>query len=180
MRFAQTQVCPAFLNLQIIAPFTAASRSASSKTMNGALPPSSIEVRLTVAAQSAMSFLPTGVEPVNVNFRTVGLEVNSVPISDVRPATILMTPAGMPARSANSTIANADKGVALAGLHTTVQPAANAGAILRVSIALGKFHGVMQATTPTGCLITIMRLSFAGSGMMSPYMRFASSANHSI
>ena len=54
------------------------------------------------------------------------------------------------------------------GLQTTVQPAASAGAIFRVSIALGKFQGVMQATTPIGCRITIMRLSLLGLGMTSP------------
>lgn len=34
-----------------------------------------------------------------------------------------------------------------------VHPAANAGATLRVIIALGKFHGVIAATTPIGCLM---------------------------
>ena len=34
---------------------------------------------------------------------------------------------------------------------TTVQPAASAGAILRVAIASGKFHGVMRKHGPTGC-----------------------------
>ena len=115
-----------------------------------------------------MSCLPTGVEPVKVNFLTVGLPVNSAPISAVLPANMLITPAGIPARSANSAQANAESGVALAGLQTTVHPAANAGAIFRVSIALGKFHGVMHATTPIGCLIHIKRLSLDGSGIVSP------------
>jgi hypothetical protein len=35
-------------------------------------------------------------------------------------------------------------------LSTTVLPAATAGASLRVTIELGKFHGVMHATTPRG------------------------------
>jgi hypothetical protein len=39
------------------------------------------------------------------------------------------------------------------------QPAASAGAALRVIMALGKFHGVIEAATPTGCLMTVMRLS---------------------
>ena len=115
-----------------------------------------------------MSSLPTAVEPVNVNLRTIGLLVISAPISRVTPATTLITPGGTPARSASSATAKADKGVALAGLHTTVHPAASAGAILRVSIAFGKFHGVMQATTPTGCLMTMRRLSFDGCGIVSP------------
>ena len=40
-----------------------------------------------------------------------------------------------------------------------VQPEASAGPALRVIIASGKFQGVMQATTPIGCLMTTMRLS---------------------
>lgn len=36
------------------------------------------------------------------------------------------------------------------GLSTTVQPAANAGAILNIESTAGKFHGAMAATTPTG------------------------------
>ena len=59
------------------------------------------EVRLTVAAHSAINCLPTGVDPVKVSFRTIGLEVSSLPISRVRPVTRLMTPAGTPARSAS-------------------------------------------------------------------------------
>ena len=168
MRFAQTQVCPALRNFDAIAPSTAASRSASSNTMNGALPPSSIDVRFIVFAQSATSFLPTGVEPVKVSLRTTGFEVISSPISAVLPLTMLMTPAGMPARSASSANAFADSGVAFAGLQTTVQPTASAGAILRASIAFGKFQGVMQATTPTGWRMTTMRLSASGPGIVSP------------
>ena len=70
IRFAQTQVCPAFRNLQSIAPSTAASRSASSKTMNGALPPNSNESFFTLAAHWRYKILPTSVEPVKVTFRT--------------------------------------------------------------------------------------------------------------
>ena len=52
-----------------------------------------------------------------------------------------------------------------AGLTTIVQPAATAGPILRVPIAVGKFHGVMSRHGPTGCLIVSRRLSaFAGRG----------------
>ncbi|MCY1178459.1 hypothetical protein D9M73_188070 [compost metagenome] len=49
-----------------------------------------------------------------------------------------------------------------------VQPAARAAAALRVIIAEGKFHGVMAAVTPMGCLITIRRLSAWWPGIMSP------------
>ena len=49
-----------------------------------------------------------------------------------------------------------------------VQPTASAGPALRVIMAAGKFHGVMAATTPTGCLMTTMRASDLKVGMVSP------------
>src|SRR3546814_2656302 len=55
---------------------------------------------------------------------------------------MLRRPGGTPARSASRPIAIADSGVCAAGLSTTAHPAASAGPILRVIIALGKFHGV--------------------------------------
>ena len=36
------------------------------------------------------------------------------------------------------------------GLNTTVLPVTSAGAILRAGIEIGKFHGVMTLTTPSG------------------------------
>ena len=55
-----------------------------------------------------------------------------------------------PAASKISNSSTAESGVCSAGLSTTVLPAATAGASLRVTIELGKFQGVMQATTPRG------------------------------
>ena len=54
-----------------------------------------------------------------------------------------------------------------AGLITTVQPAASAGAILRVAIASGKFHGVIRKHGPTGCCDTIMRPVPSGFGAVA-------------
>ncbi len=45
---------------------------------------------------------------------------------------------------------------------------------------MGKFQGVMAATTPTGCLMASMRRSFCTVAKMSPVTRRPSSANHSI
>ncbi len=97
---------------------------------------------------------PTSVEPVNDRWRTASLSHSALPTStECAPSavTTLSTPAGMPARCASSASASADSGVCSAGLMTTGQPAASAGATLRVIIAIGKFHGVMAAHTPTGC-----------------------------
>ena len=102
MRFAEMQVWPEFLNLQTIAPATASSRSASSKTMNGALPPSSSETFLSPAAHWLISSFPISVEPVNPSLRTAGFEVSSPPMtgaSSAAPVTIDRTPGGKPASS---------------------------------------------------------------------------------
>jgi hypothetical protein len=129
--------------------------------MKGALPPSSSESFLTVPAHCSISNMPTSVEPVKVSLRTVGFEVSSPPISLEPPVTQEKTPFGTPARSASSHKANAENGVAAACFGTIVQPAAKAGPALRVIIAAGKFHGVIAAQTPTGSLVTTMRLSAA-------------------
>ena len=122
-RFAHTHVCPVLRYFDAIAPSTAASRSASSNTMNGALPPSSSDTFFTVPAHCAISDLPTSVEPVNDSFRTVGFDVSSAPMSAADPVTTLNTPLGTPARSASSASASAENGVCDAGFSTTVQPA---------------------------------------------------------
>ena len=146
--------------------------------MKGAFPPSSSESRFTPGADCAIKSDPTRVEPVKEILRTAGLPVSSAPISAGRPVTTLMTPAGMPARSARTASASAEKGVKSDGLITTVQPAASAGATLRVIIAFGKFQGVMMPETPTGCFRVTMRRSGVGDGITDPSMRRASSANH--
>ena len=137
--------------------------------MNGALPPSSMEVFLTVSAHCAISTLPTSVDPVKVSLRTIVLLVISPPIARaLLPATTLKAPAGMPARSPRAASASAHSGVSVAGFNTTVQPAASAGATLRVIIAMGKFHGVIAATTPIGCLSVTMRWLGLLALMVSP------------
>ena len=63
---------------------------------------------------------------------------------------MLRTPGGRPASVSSSVSANADSGVNCAGFQTIVQPAAIAGPIFRVPIAVGKFQGVMKNDGPTG------------------------------
>src|SRR5438132_10109395 len=108
MRLAHTHVWPALRYLEARAPSTAASRSASSNTMKGALPPSSIEAFLTVFEHCSRRILPTAVEPVNVILRTRGLEVTSPPIGAELPVSTLKTPLGIPARSPGPAIASAE------------------------------------------------------------------------
>ena len=129
----------------IIAPSTASSTSASSKTRNGALPPSSIETLSTFSAACAISLRPTSVEPVKDSLRRRGSPMIGFEMSpDDEPVTTFSTPPGSPHSSSSFASASIDSGVCCAGLTTIVQPAATAGPILRVPIAFGKFQGVMK------------------------------------
>ncbi len=104
-----------------------------------------------MSAAVCSSIRPTSVEPVNDSFRTRG-SASIAPTSGPGfwVGSTLTTPSGTPASERIAATASADSGVSLAGLSTTVQPAASAGPILRVAIAAGKFHGVTSTATPTG------------------------------
>jgi len=115
------------------------------------------QIFLTVAAAWPMSSLPTSVDPVKLTLRTTGDSMSARLMGPDAPVMTLNTPAGSPARSATAAQASADSGVSPAGLATSVHPAASAGASLRASMALGKFHGVIAAHTPTGWRSTRMR-----------------------
>src|SRR5476649_289199 len=133
-----------------------------------------------VSAALRIKVLPTAVEPVKVTLRTLLLAMMASLMAWVSPATPLITPFGTPACCARANKANAESGVLLAGLISTVQPAASAGPSLRVNMANGKFHGVMAATTPTGSRVAKMREWDLAGGIISPLTRFACSANHWI
>jgi hypothetical protein len=114
--------------LAAIAPSTASSRSASSNTMKGALPPSSIEVRSTFSAHCSSSSLPTLVEPVNDSFLALPDRIiGSITGPASETVMQLTAPAGSPAAERMSVNASIDSGVCGAGLITLVQPAAMAG-----------------------------------------------------
>ena len=72
--------------------------------------------------------------------------------------------------------ASIESGVCFAGLTTIVQPAATAGAIFRVPIAIGKFHGVMKRHGPTGWRMVSTRPAPASLREKRPSIRTASSA----
>ena len=60
------------------------------------------------------------------------------------------------------------KGVSLGGFAINVHPDASAGATFRVSIAAGKFQGVIPTTKPTGTLFIIIFLSLLLLGTVRP------------
>ena len=86
------------------------------------------------------------------------------------------TPPGSPTSSRIPASASIDSGVSLAGLTTIVQPAAIAGPILRVPMAIGKFHGVIIRLGPIGWRIVSTRLAALPATLYWPSMRSASPA----
>ena len=93
---------------------------------------------------------PTAPEPVNVIALTRSSSTRTSPISDDEPATTLSQPGGRPASSSSSASRSAESGVWLAGLSTTAQPAASAGASLWATRLSGKLNGEIAPTIPIG------------------------------
>ena len=92
---------------------------------------------------------PTAVEPVNEIMSTSGESTSASPTAGLSPQTKFSTPGG----STPSTMwqsAATPSGSTGAGFTTTVLPHASAGAIFPAQFVIGKFDGVMQATTPMG------------------------------
>ena len=112
---------------------------------------------------------PTSVEPVNDTTRTSSAGVIAVPTSSPPPVTRLTTPCGMPASSRILTKLTAESGVSVAGLNTTVLPQTSAGMIFHDGMAIGKFHGVITAQTPSGWRTDIANLSRSSEGTVCPY-----------
>ena len=107
---------------------------------------------------------PTSVDPVNDTIRTASLTSNALPTSPPPPVTRFTTPRGIPASSRILTKFSADSGVNVAGLNTTVLPHTSAGMIFHDGIAIGKFHGVIIAETPTGWRTDMANLSRSSDG----------------
>ena len=82
--------------------------------------------------------------------RTAGWSTSRWPTTLPLPGRTWSTFSGSPAASASSPIRIAVSGVISAGLTTTVLPAASAGARPQDRIGIGKFHGTMRPTTPSG------------------------------
>src|SRR5947208_2527551 len=80
-------------------PSTTLSRSASSKTMKGDLPPSSSESFLPEPAVARRMLRPTSVEPVKAILFTSGWRTRASPTWDASPVTMLTTPGGRPTSS---------------------------------------------------------------------------------
>src|SRR5579875_892463 len=148
------QTWPQLRNLLRRAPSTARSRSASSKTIIGSLPPNSRLTLLTPLEAMLITRLPVSVSPVNATLETFLFEINSSPTTAPEPVTTFNAPLGSPALQMRSHTIRSASGVELAGFTTIVFPPARAGAILTTMRTTGEFHGVIATHTPTGCFGT--------------------------
>ena len=93
---------------------------------------------------------PVWVEPVNATAWVPGFTASSSPTSGPGPSTKLNTPGGKSASATQSARTPEHTAVDGAGVHTTAQPQASAGASTSAGIVYGQFQGVISPSTPTG------------------------------
>src|SRR5262245_6766294 len=141
---------------------SARSRSASSNTITGFLPPSSKCTRFRVGAPCVMMAEPVALSPTKPMALIAGCSVSALPASSPKPCTVLSTPSGTPASFTSLASISAVTGDHSAGLCTTVQPAARAGAIFQVESMNGVFQGVITPTGPIGTRVEIFQCSSLG------------------
>ena len=111
---------------------------------------------------------PTSVEPVKVTMRTIGMRGQLLAdlagfagddVEHARGNAGALAKFGQRQRRQRRILRRLDDHRAAGGQRRRT---------LRVIIAFGKFHGVIAATTPIGCLMTTMRASALGVGIVSP------------
>ena len=127
--------------------FTALSRSASSKTTAGLLPPSSRVHRLRLLfAARVCTVLPVGTLPVKLTF-AISMWLAKMPPVLPFPGSTWNTPGGNPASMASFPISAAAKGVFSLGFMMITLPAAKAGAVFSPRTPVGPFHGRILLTS---------------------------------
>ena len=112
------------------------------------MPPSSSVTRFSVGAADCITRLPVAVDPVKLILSKPGWLVIHGPRSSP-PVTMFSTPGGS-SSAASSPNFSVDSGVKGDGFSTIVLPASSAGPTLNIARIIGKFHGAMAPTTPSG------------------------------
>ncbi len=156
-RSPAVQLCPAQRKHAATVASAARSRSASSRTTTGPLPPSSSTAALPAAASATRR--PVSVEPMKPTPCVPGLRAISSPTVEPGPVTRLKTPGGRSASATHSARAIPATAVVEAGVQTTAFPQASAGAISSAGIVYGQFQGVITPITPRGRRSSRTRLS---------------------
>src|SRR5947208_17105788 len=109
---------------------------------------------------------PVELSPTKPIALIAGCSVSALPASSPMPCTVLSTPSGTPACLTSLASKSAVTGDHSAGLCTTVQPAASAGAIFQVESMNGVFHGVITPTGPIGTRVEMFQC--ASEGVLRP------------
>src|SRR6202035_5728868 len=105
---------------------------------------------------------PVELSPTKPIALIAGCSVSAFPASSPMPCRVLSTPSGTPACLTSLASRSAVTGDHSAGLWTTVQPAASAGAIFQVESMNGVFHGVITPTGPIGTRVDTFQCSSLG------------------
>lgn len=147
---------------------TAASISASAKTMCGDLPPNSSATGMSLRAATSAMHRPLSVPPVKDTMRTSGCPTSATPASWPVPGSTFSSPGGRPASSAMRATASPVDGVTSDGLSTTALPAASAGAIDRQRRCFSRLFCTAARCRPllnqTGTLAAAPKRAAAGCG----------------
>ena len=160
------------------APFrqaaTARSRSASSITSIGFLPPISSCSFFMPSAPARAIMRPVWAEPVKEIAAMSGWATIARPTTEPGPMTRLKMPGGQPSSWMMRASRCAVPGTISAGFSRTALPKASAGASFQAGIAAGKFQGVIRPMTPIGSRVTSMSTPGRTEASASPGMRNAS------
>jgi len=151
-----------------VQPFTALSKSASSNTMNGDLPPNSSDTGARLCAEFAMTWRAVAGPPVKLTRRTNACDVSARPHGSPWPVTMFTTPSGKPASANNAPNSSSAADACSDAFNTTVLPAANAGPNFTATKNNCEFHGATAATTPSGSRSVNTNKSGLSMGKVSP------------
>ena len=174
---AAVHLCPVVPNAPHKTPSKARFKFASSIIIIAFLLPNS-KFTFFNPAFSRINF-PVSLDPVKDNPRILGCLIIGFPTLFPEPVTKFKTPFGNPTFSIIFTSSTAQRGVSELGLKIIVFPQINAGAIFHAGIAIGKFHGVINPTTPMGILTVALNLFFNSLGVVLPKSLLPSPAMYS-
>ena len=146
-RLAAMQLWPLLIRRASAATCAAFTRSASSSTMNGSLPPSSSTVFFKCRPACCATWLPARSLPVSVTARTRASAM-TLPTASFSRNTARNNPSGKPASRKTPSISSAQRDTLGACFKSPAFPATSAGAAKRNTCQNGKFHGMIASTGP--------------------------------
>ena len=171
-----TQLWPDAPKFPAINPLVALSRSASSNTRMGDLPPSSSVVTAKFSAEFRITWRAVSGPPVKAMRATSGWRVRGMAQFSASPVMTETTPGGKPASSISRANSSIGAGAISDAFRTTLHPAASAGPSLVAARNICAFHGTTAATTPIGSRRVKTCMSGLSIGSTAPSILSASPA----